>query len=187
MDNIRHLMRLRPDFALEVGWFDLVSEVVSESDWNARKLAPSIAEIYGPGREAKSYEDYCDCMRRLKPSRLMLYFLWIPVGKAVARAHVRSQRIWADVEHGQMPHRNLLFHEMLEKAEAAMELPESERSPLRPIPYRYMDRESIAPSCLVHDTETGDLWVASYRVGYDLVTRQRGGGVQETLALLGQV
>ena len=181
--KINPLFYLRPDFAVEVGWLEAVTRPVSENDWKAERMRPSIAALYGPAR-VKEYEHYLHSMTRLKPTPLMLYYVGTSKTGKVPTAVVSSRRLPAFVEYTFFcPQTNPLFREMLSHAEAGMGLVPGCESPLRPN-QPGADDCGCATHALVHDTGDGHVYVADLETARKLVGNQKGNFADTVAAVL---
>ncbi len=182
--KINPLFYLRPDFAVEVGWLEAVTTPVSEDDWKAGRLWPSIAELYGPTK-IEYYEHYLHALTRLKPTPLMLYYVGVSRAGRPPTAVVSSRRLPAFVEYTWFcPQTNPLFREMLSQAEAKMGLVPGCESPLRPN-LRRDDVSGCATHAMIHDTGDGHVYVADLETARKLVGNQKGTFADTVATVLG--
>ncbi len=159
---------------------EAVTTPVSEDDWKAGRLWPSIAELYGPTK-IQSYEHYLHALTRLKPTPLMIYYVGIFRAGCPPTAVVSSRRLPAFVEYTRFcPQTNPLFRDMLSQAEGRMGLVPGCNSPFRP--NQAAKGCSLSNCAMIHDTTDGQVYVADLRAARKLVEYQKGQPFAETVA-----
>lgn len=175
----RYVMQLRRDFAAEVGWLGVVAGPASEVAWRDRRIAPATAAILGPD-QVLDYQEYVARALRFAPGRLYRHMLWPNPDCPPDCAHISCRRFGANGEGGFLPAKNILFREMIVKAESALRFASGETSPLRPI--GGTQSSPLPPCSLVHDSRTGEVWMVESELAYQIVSKQTGSDFQSTLA-----